>query len=393
VHTSGRFEPPVFALAERLQKDGLRVLVTSYRTMGARKWERLQGGARLLRLRRLGEERPTTVLTRALRWLSFLLQACGILARLSPRALVLFSYDLLPLAILGKSLTRGVVYYCTEHSTTASWATLRTGWGVLKAAERAGAAWADLVIAVEPQRAALLGDQIDRKVDFVVWNAPTFEARLEAQAERAIDHARDELRLVYAGSLAERNLLEPLAIAVTERPGASLALFGRVSPEYRSRLEQIIQACQERRPEAVTYRGELPYGELHRTLTGFDVGVVLYSTDTTNTALAAPAKLLDYMKAGLAVLTTGQPLPARIVGEAACGIVLKSADAQTLRAALATMQSDLSAVRQMRRNAVREFRLRWSSEIASAAFLKSLRTIVGEAERDRNERTLGGSGS
>jgi glycosyltransferase involved in cell wall biosynthesis len=377
VHTALQFEPPIFAMGRLLAAEGHEVACLGYLNPGLAPEEEAAPGYRLVRIARGDRAFLPRFLRGGLRYAAYRRGVLDFAARFSPDLVIPTNYDGLPVAVeIARASGCRLAYYCTEYSPPPGWREYLTGWGFLKRRERRLVAFADRVCSVEANRAALQASDWGRAVDDVVLNAPPFDAPVDAAAAAAVegrDPADRTLRMVYAGSIGRRNCLEPLVDAVCALPGVRLDLCGRVVPEYREAFESLMRRAAGA-DDRIRYHGEIPYARLAGFLVEHDVGVTLYDGSHVNTRLASPAKLFQYLQAGLGVLTSDQPTPASIVSEGRLGVVADPARPGALREAVAALaDAPFEGMRAMRRNALEAFRTRYTYERQVAPFMGWIR--------------------
>jgi glycosyltransferase involved in cell wall biosynthesis len=332
-------EPPVFALGSALVDAGHKVLCVGYGSAGRTGFSRICHGYHLHRVLRPELRRTPRFLRGAIRVANYWRGILHIIKRWIPDLIVAHNYDVLPLALyIGKRSHAPVIYYCTEYTAKPGIKELLIGWGVLKAIEPFIVRRCSVVISVEPNRAILQAREWKRAIDCVILNAPRYDNSFAERASARLEDRSGPLRFVYAGRIGEEQCIDEL-ISAAASGGFHLDLYGPVDSRYEPRFHSTMKPLRDKSNCLVAYRGQVDYQELQNALISYDVGVCLYNFGRTNTQLAAPAKLLEYMRSGLAVLTSGQPTPRQMVGSTRCGIVVESCDAEHLRLAMEQLSS------------------------------------------------------
>ncbi|MGR0220201.1 glycosyltransferase [Agromyces sp. ZXT2-6] len=145
------------------------------------------------------------------------------------------------------------------------------------------------------------------------------------------------LRLVHSGAGLRNRRLEVMVRGMQlARSDATLDLYlTRNHPDYLDELRAL--AAEGGR---VRVLDPLPYDELIRTLNGYDVGVFVLPPTTFNYRNALPNKLFDYIQARLAILVGPSPEMARIVEERDLGVVSDDFTAESLAAAIESLDAD-----------------------------------------------------
>lgn len=178
---------------------------------------------------------------------------------------------------------------------------------------------------------------------------PPYEAREEA--------------VVYAGLMnPERGITIVPRVAELlrrRRPEARLRLLGRldrwpVSPELPdpSSWSRI----------GVDVLGVVPFPEVRSHLHRARVGWLPLDPRVPNSRRAWPIKLAEYMAAGLPIVASDLPIPARVIREFRCGIVVPGLDPEAHAEALAYLLEHPSEAAEMGRRGFEAARTRFSWE-------------------------------
>jgi glycosyltransferase involved in cell wall biosynthesis len=310
----------------------------------------------------------------AIRFCRFAYGSWKITCKREPDLVIAFNYDSLALAFaLGRRHAR-VVYYVLEYSEAPCAYDYWTGWAFLKLLERWLVERSDFVVSVDVHRAALQANEWHVEMPLVVLNSPRFDHPIQEAAEaRLVSKRMGPLRLVYAGTVGEPNLIHDLVASVRGMDGeVMLDIYGPVAATYESEFAALL-GQRASGADPVRFLGGLKYGDLSAVLVEYDVGVVLYGGsqgDSMNVQLASPAKLFEYMKAGLAVLATSQPTPRQVIGSSGAGWVLD--DVNALQSTLSGMVADREEVRRRGRLGLAAFREQFCYEIVARTFLERI---------------------
>jgi glycosyltransferase involved in cell wall biosynthesis len=230
-----------------------------------------------------------------------------------------------------------------------------------------------VLVVVEESRDRLraLGLGSDRIT--VVSNTPSL-SRLDELAPR-VHEANGSLELIYLGLLeAPRGIgvmLDALALAHREGVSARLTVLGdgRERRDFEARARSL--GLDD---SGVRFLGRVPYGEAVRLPQRADVGVVPHiASDHWNTTI--PNKLFDYMAGGLAVLTSDAKPAARVVSEAAVGVIFKDTDVRDCAAGIGKLASPEFRAR-CGANGRGAVAARYNWELDSAMMLEAVGRVV-----------------
>jgi glycosyltransferase involved in cell wall biosynthesis len=145
-----------------------------------------------------------------------------------------------------------------------------------------------------------------------------------------------------------------------------------VDATFQEEWDSLLRGSTAVSEQRVRYRQTLSYDVLKLALLDYDIGIVLYDDRHENTRLASPAKIFEYMRAGLAVLTTSQPTPAAIVQLACCGFVVTPPDLAELALELDALVHHPERLRRLRGNALDAFQKRYAYEEAAKPLVEFL---------------------
>jgi glycosyltransferase involved in cell wall biosynthesis len=191
-----------------------------------------------------------------------------------------------------------------------------------------------------------------------------------------------ELLAVYAGAHGRANGLEQLleAAEILQRRGERrirLLLVGEGSEKARLRQQAAARGLAN-----VTFMDSLPKQRLATLLAGSQVGLQCLAPVPEFAEWTSPNKLMDYLAAGLPVVTNLDGQAARLLAEgpggARCGIATRPGDALAMADAMVWM-ADNPALRVAmgaagRAQAVR----RWDRRLLAADFVAAVEAAAGE---------------
>ena len=230
--------------------------------------------------------------------------------------------------------------------------------------ERRAARKADLVIIPDPIRARYQAPYLAVSDPLIVRNTPLLrdgEEKDTGLAERIRD-IREEtpgcVLLILAGTISAGTKAVGLVRSCIHWPEHVLcALVGTPAPEVQELLDSMPEARDHFRP-----LGRHPYPAVHPALREADAGVVFYAKDWLNEELCAPAKLYEYMKAGIAVLASDQETLTAVVGEHQLGVTADADDPESIGRAVCELAASPARLREMGERGRGLFETRWHFE-------------------------------
>jgi glycosyltransferase involved in cell wall biosynthesis len=220
---------------------------------------------------------------------------------------------------------------------------------LVAAIERFGIRRADLVISVGERLARLRRAQGARQVQ-VIPNGADVDRFAVALPQRGAAGRRSPtlIYIGYLGAWAGVDLvLDAVAIAAHALPGLRLILLGHGTPLDLAALRTGIQARGVE--SAVEFRGEVAYRELPVQLAEADLGLAMFRP-LDLTRFAFPLKVVEYMAAGLPVLTTADTEAADLVTRVDAGAVVPF-DASAVAEAIVETLHDSEKYRRYSENA------------------------------------------
>ncbi len=207
-----------------------------------------------------------------------------------------------------------------------------SGQGAALLERRLGRAVDGLVFVVEEQAPFYAGW---RAASTVVHNYP-LAANFGLDAANA-DRRYEAFTMIHLGSLFARRgimtMLEAMPAIVAEVPEARLILGGKFeSDPFRRQVFDFIAANDL--ADHVRLLDWIDYDALGKVLAEADVGWVPLPRNRQYAQRHVPTKLLEFMLAGLAVVTSDNPHAAAFVEEAAGGLVVAADDPAAHAAAM-----------------------------------------------------------
>lgn len=177
--------------------------------------------------------------------------------------------------------------------------------------ERRAAPGADLVIAANAERAAIMTENYPlRRAATYMRNIPTAAAptqdALNAVTAKHPVLVRSEpgtVLILYQGAIVAARGLTRFIEATAYLPSSHRLIMAGDGPDLHS-LKGM--AGKERFSGRITFLGRVLNSELAAVAKLCDVGIATYAYDTRNSLLCAPNKVFEYAQAGLAVLASDQ---------------------------------------------------------------------------------------
>lgn len=222
---------------------------------------------------------------------------------------------------------------------------------ILKRLERFGIRRADLVISVGNRLACLRREQGARHVE-VIPNGVDVSRFGEASVfrRRGPHQAPTLIYMGYLGAWGGIDLaLDSAALAVQGVPSLHMILLGHGTSEDLSALRTKIQSLGL--DKVVEYRGSVAYGNLPDHLKEADIGIAMFRPIDL-TRYAFPLKVIEYMSAGLPVVTTVDTEAADIVIQAEGGVAVPF-EAKSVADAIVEILNDRERYRRYSENAKR----------------------------------------
>lgn len=237
-------------------------------------------------------------------------------------------------AVLNEQLRRGDFFICASEKQRDLWLGQLAGAGRVNPATYDDDGSLRRLIDVVPFgvaeqrpiktgsaiRGVLPGVDADSKV--ILWGGGLynwFDPLVLVHAVDRLRHAHPEVRLVFMGLRHPNPEVPQMHMAVeTERLSDQLGLTGRV----------------------VHFNREwVPFKERHEHLLDADVGVSTHF-DHVETEFSFRTRILDYLWAGLPVVTTGGDSLAALIEDRGAGVVVPPRDVEALTAALSSLLDD-----------------------------------------------------
>ncbi|MDI6901116.1 MAG: glycosyltransferase [Anaerosomatales bacterium] len=161
----------------------------------------------------------------------------------------------------------------------------------------------------------------------------------------------EPLRLFFQGQFAKDRCLDEVIEAVARVSDLDVTLtlqgFGGIEAELHRLVEELGVS------ERVRFIPPCDPRDVVRSAAGFDVGVIAPRGDSLNYRVAVPAKLIDYIAAGLAVLASDLPGFRSVVELEQCGLLFEPTGVDAIEDAIRSLADDPATVMRMKENAVR----------------------------------------
>jgi glycosyltransferase involved in cell wall biosynthesis len=284
------------------------------------------------------------------------------LSREGDRPLVIITFLPTPLV---RSLVHGLKPHCTVYYCIDRLAESSPGARRLRESEPRLIAEADLVlITAENLRSeAMSGARVELLPSGVRF--PDFEAARQEGSPPPLLHGLERPIIGFVGSVRKQTDLALLTEVARLAPDLSFVFLGPVAVDA-NRLSALPN---------VRLLGAVPHAVLVRTMTHFDAGILAYVLDDFTTGIM-PAKLKEYLAAGLPVVST--PLPeVRRFADRHPGIIDFASDAPAFVAAVrfALATNEPSAL-ERRLQVARQYD--WSEQLSHASdVIERLMTSAG----------------
>jgi glycosyltransferase involved in cell wall biosynthesis len=280
----------------------------------------------------------------ASRYLAFLAAAL----RLGRRAADLYighdMHGFLPAWLLSRWYRRPLVYHCHELVDGSS--ALSPGGRAVLAFQRRFARTADLVIAPDEERAAIMKSDLELpSLPFVAVNSPV---RWPKSAGHRLQNAlaarghRFRQVVLRQGSIGPSHAIETTIQSIPdwadERWG--FVALGRGSAQYLGHLHNLAERYGV--AERFVTLPPVSYDEVTQFTGGADLGHALYCPIDSNTRFSTTAsnKLLEYMAAGLPVLVSDRPGLRAFVEKHQCGLAVDESSPESIAMAVNTVLGD-----------------------------------------------------
>lgn len=313
----------------------------------------------------------------------------------APCIICVKDFDALLFGAAVKCLTgASLIYSCYEYFPHNMHGMTRLRTIAFKAIERPLAKYADAVITVSPQAAALI--QADYGLHTVYW-FPNADRRTEviaaprgrAQSENFVaSTAGRRLKFLYQGAVAPERGVETLLRAWAGVDPEKACLFLRIP------MNKYRQACEEIAISLGTLgrsvffldtikKPKEPLAESLAALQEFDAGIIPYLTTCHNYKIACPRKLSHYLHSGRMILANRIDFVQQVVTEAACGLVYDARQPDTLVEAVHRCADNRALVEDMKHNATAYANQHYSWENYEQKFLGIFRAITAEPQCQR----------
>jgi glycosyltransferase involved in cell wall biosynthesis len=235
----------------------------------------------------------------------------------------------------------------------------------------------DAVVTVSEPLADVLDQRYPRAPRAIAIYSGAFEC---------VDHpepVHTPLRLFFQGQFAADRRLDELieAMACVRDLEVTLTLqgFGGVEDALRKMTEDLDLS------DRVSFIEPCDRRDVVRSAAGFDVGVINPRGDSLNYRVAVPAKLIDYIAAGLAVLASDLPGFRSIIEPARCGLLFEATGVHAIETGIRRLAGDPALVAQMKQNAVKAAP-RYLATFQEERLVEVVDRVTGRESRQRPER-------
>ncbi|WP_146232940.1 glycosyltransferase [Pseudomonas protegens] len=157
------------------------------------------------------------------------------------------------------------------------------------------------------------------------------------------------LKLHYHGAYQASRGLDELILAFKQVSSATLYLRG--VGDYEKILRDLV--IKENLTERIFFLDAVPSDQLVSNSVSFDVGVILASPNTGNGRMCVGFKLYEYINSGLAVLAPSSLPLMNVLRKSGCGVTYGWPNSNKIAAQIELMKSDISAVMEMKKAAIK----------------------------------------
>lgn len=164
-----------------------------------------------------------------------------------------------------------------------------------------------------------------------------------------INYMDKSANIIFTGGMTEnrgiRELVKAIAEVKEEYPQVKLYLVGLFGSDYfEKEIKNLIRELGLGRN--IQLIGMIPFEEVNQWLQKCRIGIFPY-LPYEHYKMGLPVKLLEYMAAGLAVVSSDFPLNREVISGANCGVLIKPGDVKDLAKALKTLLGDPLRVRRL----------------------------------------------
>ncbi|MCW8085989.1 glycosyltransferase family 4 protein [Sabulicella glaciei] len=200
-------------------------------------------------------------------------------------------------------------------------------------------------------------------------------------AWRPEEAASHEALAVYAGAHGNSNGLGLLLEAAARLRAAGEARVRIVLVGQGPAKPALMREALRRGLRNVSFLPPLPKRELARLLAGSQIGLLCLAPVGEFAEWTAPNKLMDFLAAGLPVLSNLPGAAARLLEEGECGVTVDPRDAEALAAALVRMAARPAERLKMARAARDMAQRRLDRRLLAARFVAAAETALGAPPR------------
>ena len=326
-----RFYPPVFNLAQTLQRQGVATKTLGFKVSspkGSKPCDSSDSTVHKVNAAPVGLLGKANCFIRMVAWLAV---QC---VSWRPTCVVAHGSQAVSLAVCASWLSGAKLIYCahemSDDAPDSPWLRI-ANYFEARASRRFFA-----VACAAPERAEILARRFKLRTEpLVVENSPLADDGFCAcSVDTAVEFARRkvpaaEYVVVYAGRFGKGMGFAELCSAIRSLPdNYVLVAAGAVDADFRAKFQDLFRAPR------VLYYGTVPYPHLRRWLRGGSAGVAFYEPKSANTLHAAPCKMYEYLAAGLPVICNSFPTSRATVGRHGLGRCLDEFAPQVIASAI-----------------------------------------------------------
>lgn len=260
--------------------------------------------------------------------------------------------------LLSARFHRPLVYHC--HDFAERGPSLALGGRLVKTFEERYARTAEIVIVPDAERAQAMGTALRLpRPPLIVANAPLKRPELSTRLQELLaERGHDFSRILFRqGRIGVGHAIEATVRSLPhwQDPSWGFVVMGFADDDYINHLHSV--ARQEGVGDRFVILPPVAYDEVARFTTGASVGHALYEPLHVNNRYITTAsnKIMEYMAAGLPILTSDQPGLRALVERYNCGLTADESDPASIAAAVNALLGDPQRARQMGANGANAF--------------------------------------
>jgi len=183
--------------------------------------------------------------------------------------------------------------------------------------------------------------------------------------------------VVFLGAISEEAGLRIVLRAFALKPvDAILHLYGLVRPAFKDEFQTLLADVRAAGND-VEYRCTVPYDRVPALLQEYEVGLISYQPHHINQYYCSPAKLFEYIAAGLALVTPDYPGLREIIRPPRLGLCVDPTDPLALADAIGVLASERDETLLMGERARSDFEEKFNFERQAAPLLEALSGGLG----------------